>query len=108
MTLLFMDGFDLYANNTDMLTRWDSADANVNFGAAFGRFGGGGFKVIDDDRYLSIAVPGTPQTVIISFALFRDVTSPGSDFVMKFDGSASSSGITIKTAYVKPTFRTPI
>jgi len=92
-----MDGFDLYANNTDMLTRWDTADSSVTFGSAFGRFGGGAVKITDDDRYLHIAVPGTPQTAIISFALFRTSTTPGSDFVMKFDTSASSGGITIKS-----------
>lgn len=99
MTLLFMDGMDLYGITADLATRYTSvASTSVAYGAAIGRFGGGGIIVSDDDRYITKDITGSPQTCVISFAVFRStVIGAGADIVWRFDNSAAGGGMACKS-----------
>jgi len=97
MALLFADGMDLIGATANIVRRYDSITASVAWGAAFGRFGGGGIKVTDDDRLFSKSVAGSPQTCIVSFALFRSSTASQIDRCFGFDTSVSQGGIQMFT-----------
>ncbi len=77
MTILFMDGMDLYGATSNLSRRYDIVNSSVNWGAAFGRFGGGGIQVTADDLYFHKTLVGAPVEIIISFALFRSSTAAG-------------------------------
>lgn len=98
MTLLFMDGMDLFGATSELTRRYDSVEGtSVAFGAALGRYGGGGIVVSDDDKYFSKSIPGTPQTAVVSFAIFRDSSAASADVVWKWDTDVSNGGLTFKT-----------
>lgn len=97
MALIFMDGMDVYGVTADLSTRYDSVSTNIAYGAAIGRFGGGGIIVSDDDKYIQKAVTGFPQTGVVSFGVFRTTTTPGADIIWRFDNSVAGGGVTVKT-----------
>lgn len=76
MSVLFIDGMDIYGATSDLESRYDAVNVDdIAFGAAIGRFGGGGIIISNSRKYIQKSIPGTPETVIISFALFRASTT---------------------------------
>ncbi len=99
MTLLFADGMDVYDATADLPERYDDIDAGlINWGAAFGRFGGGGIKVTNDDTFFKKNIAGLPDTVILSCAIFiESAASVQADTILKFGQTGSTGGLIIRT-----------
>jgi len=92
MTILFMDGMDLYGVTADLSTRYAAVNGtNITYSATSGRFGGGGITVSDDDKYFNAPIAGTPQTAVISFGVFRTTVPSAADIVFRANNSGAGN-----------------
>lgn len=92
MAILFMDGMDLHGVTANLIRRYSSiAATNIAYLSTSGRFGGGGIRVNDDDKFFTVSTPSNPQTIIVSFAVFRTITGPASDTVFKILNAAANN-----------------
>lgn len=98
MTILAMTGMDLFGVTANLVRFFETIPgANVAYSTTSGRYGGGGITVSDDDFFFGKAIPGSPQTCVVSFAVFRTGTSVQSDFIWHMDNNIFRGGISFKS-----------
>ena len=104
MALLFVDGCDLHANQSDLLRRWISASSGtfVDILTSGGRFGGGAIRLrtssTDQSLTKSLAAPW-PATLILGAALMLESESTdgpgGEDEILQLHDSGGVIHLTL-------------
>ncbi len=99
MTYLSSTGMDFFGATSNLIRFFNTVEGtNVTWGATSGRFGGGGITVDDADKYFSKAILGSPQTAVISFAVFRsNIAAVGGDTVWRLDNSSAGNGLQFRS-----------
>jgi hypothetical protein len=101
MGLLFTDGFDSYAASADLVKKWAAANSPWTWGAATGRYGGGGVSVIAGNNgagliSLGNVLPGASTGIfaIGFYAKFTNAAPTGtiSPWVDILDGANTRAG----------------
>lgn len=94
MTLLFADGFDIYADRADVgQTGWFTNNASLDLSTTGGRFGGGCLTATVANDWRCPAVVPIGSTVIICFAYyFNNLPNSTSTFRALVGGSTQGDG----------------
>lgn len=104
MALLFLDGCDLHASQSDFLRRWSAASSSsqVDVLTSGGRFGGGAIRIrgSSGDETLSKTLTAPyPVTAIVGAAVLLEIEStsgtPGEDEILQLLDSAATIHLTL-------------
>ena len=90
MALDFMDGFDLYADATAVLTVW-SAFSAPSFDTTGGRFGGGSVLVDGQNKGIHFVLDNAKDYITVGFAIKPDLNADGYVFAWAEDGTPNVS-----------------
>jgi hypothetical protein len=95
--LLFQDGFDAYTATADLTKKWstNTVAADITWGAAFGRFGGGGLQAVTAGLLTSQIFPNTStspcSSPLMAAFWFKASAKPGGNAtIVEFIGSNAS------------------
>src|SRR3982751_5607117 len=101
MSLLFMDGFDHYAN-ADLLKKWSGASGSGTFiTASVGRRGGAAVVLSNGgSQILKKTLPGNYQTLIVGAAVSFNTGAPSFAYEIfsLYDGTSIQMSLRIDTA----------
>ena len=90
MSILHIDGFDLYGSASDLNTTYSSA--GCNFSTTAGRFGGGAMQIGSYNQALGYTLPSAQTEIWVGFALYS--TSGANQPVIGFrSASGTEAGV---------------